>query len=631
MDKSTIIKTVSALAMACVSGAVLAHDADTIAFYPLTDGSSGASAVGTTILNDVDNAQFAGTPSVKDNGGGSGKVQFSSDAPAKYIFAGLGGVPVATNAQSLFFDGVLDRTNNDKEGGTVTFADLGTALSKLDEYTVEFFWKVDTNEIAGVEAYYTSHIYKPSVCWHDGSVLADGTSAGAQSVRVPCGTTDTPVSSSASDVNYQNEVALYSGTYAGYKVDTILDGKWHHIAVTYSKAKKLRRLIADYTSAHCNVSRNGTDKGVAVTNVELEFSSPLDFGNCVMRGRLACLRVTKRVLGVKELLYASNNENFYTDISDIVFHWGAEGETGAAATELVNRFAPTQNFHEANPDLFYFSDSWIVPTTTLYTGNGTGVSAFDGVSPTYTDAIPDARKRNVTAGEDRDKVIAENKGSVSSVPPDCTQRKSFGLSLSKDSFRHLATGESFTCECFCKFDPQAAVDAGAQKSYPWFTIMGAPDEGWSMDWRLGFDFSPRATGTEGSLNQWEYMRPSLSAYWVTAEGTSGSGQLVSKGGTYVTCGNAPFDNQWHHVAFVYDAATSNVTAYLDYNPWISATLQGPMIVRTPTKQSYAFGHGCSGYPGPFAFDEVRLTRKALKPEEFLHFNKPLTGLTVIVR
>lgn len=276
-----------------------------------------------------------------------------------------------------------------------------------------------------------------------------------------------------------------------------------------------------------------------------------------------------------------------------------------------------------------------MPTTTLYSGNGrnsTDWPTTPGVVA-YTNAIPDARKTNVTQGDDRDNVIGPNLGSIALHPVLCGGKMyANGLTIPTANFRHIGKGKSLTCECFFRFDPVAAAAAGAQANYPWFTIMGAPTDGWTKDWRVGFDFSPRVSGqTTGLVSQWQYLRPQMDMYWVASDGTSGSGQNTGASGSYKEYGQSPFDNEWHHCAFVYDESTSNVTAYLDRKVWMTKKLSGPLNVRDVNKQTYVSGCGCSGYAGPFTYDEIRLTRRALKPEEFLYLNKPRKGMAVILR
>ena len=622
-----------AAALAVLTGLAAASalaDADTLAFYTFTEGADGESAVGTAILNTVDASRFAGTADVKDNGGGSGKAQFSSDIPAKYIFSGQGGIPIATNAQSLFFDGVLNRTNNGKEGGSVSFEGLATMLSSNSDYTVEFFWKVDTNEISGVDAYYKSYIFRPSVLWNDGVLAPDGSvSSEGTNCNVPEYDVGCRIYGGGNDLNKNNEAALYN-TYGGYKADTILDGKWHHLAVTYSRSSHLRRTIADYTSAHCNKSRNGQSAGVTVTNSVMTTSEPLVIGNYGMRGHIACLRVTKRVLGVSELLYASNNENFFTDNGDTVFHWQCDGESGAAVSVITNRVVP-ENFHEVNPNLFYFDDSWIV--SGLYTGNGTVSvdSSFAGSVPVYTNELPDARKTLVTDGEDRSAGISENTGSIKLSPPSCASRLSLGLDLPSDNFRHFTEGD-FTVECFFKFDSTAAAAAGAQTNYPSFTICGAVNAAYSLDWRLFFDFTPRANAADkiGTTDQWGYMRPQFNYYSVTNSTMTGAHSFSS---TSLRMGTPPWDDDWHHIAVVYEdgEVVGTIKIYLDYKPWFSSVLRGRLTPRAPAAQAFRFGCGLNGFPGPFTYDEVRLVKRALEPEEFLHLARPLRGVQIIFR
>ena len=74
-----------------------------------------------------------------------------------------------------------------------------------------------------------------------------------------------------------------------------------------------------------------------------------------------------------------------------------------------------------------------------------------------------------------------------------------------------------------------------------------------------------------------------------------------------------------------------VKIYLDYEPWFSSTLRGRLTPRAPAAQAFRFGCGLNGFPGPFTYDEVRLVKRALEPDEFLHLARPLRGVQIIFR
>ena len=162
----------AAMGAAMVCAGVLAHDADTLAFYAFKEGANGESAVGKVITNDVDAAKFPGTPAVMSSPPFEGQVLFSDDAPAKYVFAGKAGSLICTDPKSLKFNGELNRKATNRTGGNVAFEALGTELSKLDAYTVEFFWKIDPHEYPGYETNMLVNAFIRAVKWHAGNIDA---------------------------------------------------------------------------------------------------------------------------------------------------------------------------------------------------------------------------------------------------------------------------------------------------------------------------------------------------------------------------------------------------------------------------------------------------------------------------
>jgi hypothetical protein len=98
-------------------------------------------------------------------------------------------------------------------------------------------------------------------------------------------------------------------------------------------------------------------------------------------------------------------------------------------------------------------------------------------------------------------------------------------------------------------------------------------------------------------------------------------------------------NRWHHLAYVYDADAGTCTAYLDYSP--VGTISGVTDLAGPGTAvgGHIYYGGKSewswGLINCFAeawFDELRITRKALCPAEFLKIDLNLTpGLHIIIR
>ena len=84
------------------------------------------------------------------------------------------------------------------------------------------------------------------------------------------------------------------------------------------------------------------------------------------------------------------------------------------------------------------------------------------------------------------------------------------------------------------------------------------------------------------------------------------------------------DGRWHHVAYVYDAAAETMTGYVDYKQVTTAAVgkggHGTEIRISGQDSTYQTLPGC--------VDEVRITRRALSPAEFLTTHDCLTGTTL---
>ena len=91
------------------------------------------------------------------------------------------------------------------------------------------------------------------------------------------------------------------------------------------------------------------------------------------------------------------------------------------------------------------------------------------------------------------------------------------------------------------------------------------------------------------------------------------------------------DNKWHHFAFVWEQATSNLVAYLDYRR-ISSKVIPTGLQHTGFKYK-GFYIGCENMRTKQGFggylDDVRLTRRALRPHEFLTSRRKVGATNVL--
>jgi len=122
------------LALAAAELAVCAATAATTAFYPFDEGAPGTDVA--SVLNAVDSTLYSGTPSQIASGQ---MPAYSSDIPGGWIYSDIYHTNLlSSSANSVAFapaDGVS------KSGGLLTLANLSTAISAMDEGTVEFFAK----------------------------------------------------------------------------------------------------------------------------------------------------------------------------------------------------------------------------------------------------------------------------------------------------------------------------------------------------------------------------------------------------------------------------------------------------------------------------------------------------------
>jgi len=77
------------------------------------------------------------------------------------------------------------------------------------------------------------------------------------------------------------------------------------------------------------------------------------------------------------------------------------------------------------------------------------------------------------------------------------------------------------------------------------------------------------------------------------------------------------DGNWHHYAFVYDAAERHVYGYLDYVRYADIGLKEGQSLNTANDVLYIGTTSAAYQPFDGWMDEIRITRRALRPVEFV--------------
>ena len=104
-----------------------------------------------------------------------------------------------------------------------------------------------------------------------------------------------------------------------------------------------------------------------------------------------------------------------------------------------------------------------------------------------------------------------------------------------------------------------------------------------------------------------------------------AGQNSGSSNVGITSSQNVNDGEWHHAAYVYDKANGAVSLYVDYKlvgtkaatPWVDGTL--PCLIGGESRTYQAFNGN---------IDDVRITRRVLKPWEFLTTHAAGTNLVM---
>lgn len=527
---------------------------DTFAFYSFREGAGkvGESADGAMIVNDANMNAHPGTVTAKTADGGL--IVYDDDAPAAYVFDGYtpGATACFTNPMSLDYNRGTTYT------GTTLFENIGTELSKSEDSTVEFFWKMhETMDCAN---------YWDSVVCNGGATNSAG-EAIAMTLWIPSGNTG----SSAQNVRlskYRTPATHY--IYTSYP-EAIQDGKWHHIAVTYSSSLARYELFCDYVSA-------GTVPGLYRS--PLGTSEPLKLGWDYYSGKFSCLRASKKALKPEEMLHVSTQPT----ITKSIFHYRLqELSAGDDFSEGVHNCVTPYSTYI--PNVYY---------TLNEVHNGSGIISSEYYprqnAKTWWTQVKDFAGATPVANTGSAYFQTTPKASSSVIFANGPQIRG--------SSSDTQTG-SMTMEMFARFD------------YDGFLA------------RIGNVFDE----VRDRVALMSHERNSTAATWkLYMQNVKSTAQLqlgiMYKDGTFAnfsyTIGSA-VRNRWHHYAVTYDKENLKIALWVDRVKVIDQALDQELNMQSATSSTcyYEFGGGGNNQPFDGWLDEIRLSKGALSVDEFL--------------
>ena len=575
----------------------VAADPDAIAFYPFDDGAAGSSAAGASVANVVMPLYWSGAVTVSSEETAS--ATFDSDAPGKYVFVGehYAATPIYTNPASVFV--TSETTGN---SGSITFSGLGSKLSQHHArgHTVEYFVKMLDSNFTGFASHFSCNAgYRDSAShtspFNLGMPFAMGADyANGRQFRFAIGSVSSSTMRKLSSTEYD-----------------LWDGTWHHVALVETNAVVAASGDDPETTNYCvTVFVDYVARGTLQTAGATALSSTdatVVLGNNAEHAKYSCLKATARALEPSEFLRTSNCATYWPRTA---FYWTFDGSESDAFPSVVTNVA-VPSFHDLNSNVYSSAKASL-------TGNGT----VNGISHARYSAKRKSGGAPVLDGEG-DESPRENGGSAyleSSSDGESGFRTSAyvihnnaSASSAYGAGRGFTSGD-FTAEGFFKFDRTAWLDGMGTyaRGRPRVTIMARtryPNTGSTSAWCVSLQAASSASTA--------YLQ--LISY-------SESDGLVSAR----SAGGVMVDGRWHHLAVSYDETAGKVVGYLDYQPFATNVLTGP--ISYGTSGAFVLGLGTSlnnnGYHG--WVDEVRYTREVLAPSQFLRIESAV-GSIIIVR
>lgn len=270
-------------------------EGEMLGFWDFKDGAVGASATSVTNKGYLSSVGI-GTGSALNGRDKNGAVVtgmapiFSDDIPGRYIYPSSErrGSRLVEAPQSLLFTTQNAADNPQSQdyasvgGGKVVFPNLGSAITEQKSYTIECFFKDEDwsnwQWQSGLFGFYAN--------------MEDGTKTNVQAMV-----------SSVKSGKTAWDMQLPSPINAKYNKDsTWKDGKWHHLAVVYDGSVSNISLYVDYhigqTVSYTNYYRSG-EKFALGTKAD-------ESANYAFRGKIACLRIMPKALGIDDFMVATD-------------------------------------------------------------------------------------------------------------------------------------------------------------------------------------------------------------------------------------------------------------------------------------------------------------------------------------
>ena len=546
-------------------------------FWDFKDGEVGTQA--NLLTNSVDATLFIGkaTATISDSATAGAPPTFSADAPGLYVYSDSANTNLlASHPQSLHFA----PGNSSGGGGMVSLTDAATALTRLDAYTVEFFFRSEATAK-----------WRSLVGWKTGSKIglkvnlnngAEGNDLSNASLEMLTNTTG-------------NAFTQYTNIVSFTDLDAFTTNSWHHMALVCDNVAGTITLYVDYSRR----VTTGIESQTPLSRDPLVLGSSAFPAKAITEafgGYIACPRITPRALGVDDFLSVARR----TPENDVVFAWNMEegaNMIGVVATNVADYAVAGRSSAD---------------NTKVY-------SLFKDILPTY--APPSKSDCKVLWG---DEPMWTNTASL-------YFRGYHSLANGTQNRIYAGTELTLPASTFPVCNPSNwTMEAMVRLEYlPDFLNAETEQTGVLIFGKFGNDSRPHSSPTVYPRYAWMLsVLPNgrLKVRYALDDGNAHTSSSSNYGA--VTADRAPLaDMKWHHVALTYDSTARKFVLYVDYEQALEHALSHP-LVDGPFPYFFSRIDISFGFEG--WMDEIRFTGRALAPQEFVHLVRT-TGVYLIFR
>ena len=395
----------------------------------------------------------------------------------------------------------------------------------------------------------------------------------------------------------------YKGQTTTVNGNALCDLKWHHVAIVRNGGTIT--FYEDYKQTHQLTGQSAAVDYSTVESVVLGAPLGLTYGG--WEGLIDEVRISDVALSTSQFLQVTIAKKDAD--SDVYFHFSGEEYDLEAFSDLAP--LATNLYSYAN-----LSSNGSLPNDAIayQPGNKLEWNSTYGAKPALMTSglAGELVRQGITNTEERMESIGLqfNANQQKLVDYDAYSAR---IWVDDPTDKTLAA-DSFTSECFIKY-LSAPVKRAQHIMYQSCASSGIRKNSWVL-----------------SQNYGEYGT-FTGQFWYYDENKSYQSVTIPED-TNKRVGIA--DGEWHHVAVVYDKANKKVTLYLDYQSYGSKENVELIDEPAPTKDErrIQIGDGYydiylnTAYQMNGCLDEIRITRRALDPQEFLTTIPVATGKTL---